>query len=128
MRKTSIYFVIGAAVLLGCSNREGTPRTLKSGNEIGLRYAGVVHNSYSVEYCSALPLGDRRSLGGEADQVFDALRAEIAQSRVSEGSLWPTVCQWQVRWAGWTPVIIREESTDFAYSLSSVDGAWTRRN
>src|SRR5687768_7888240 len=104
MRKTAIYFVIGASVIVGCSNREGTPRTLKSGNEIGLRFAGVVNDSYFVEYCSDLPLSDRRSLGGEADQVFDAFRAEIAQSRLSEASVWPTVCRWQVRWAGWTPV------------------------
>ena len=119
--------VISATVAVGCSDRHGTPRTLKSGEEIQLLFAGVVGDSFYVEYCSELPFTDRRALGVEADEILDALRADLTQSGQSEAQVWPTVCRLQVRWAGWVPVIIREESTSFAYSPAE-GGAWTRLN
>ena len=127
MWSKAIIFVISAAVVLGCSSRQGTPRTLQSGKEVRLLFADVVQDSFVIEYCSALPLGDRRVLGSETDEVFDAFRADITESGRSEAQVWPTVCRWQVRWAGWIPVVVGKESTSFHYSPAE-DGAWARRN
>ena len=113
--------------LVGCADRQGTPRRLNSRKEIRVLEAGVVDHSFVVEYCSEVPLGNRAMLGREADEVFDSFRNDLAQSGRSEASLWPTVCKWQVRWAGWKPVVLREQSTEFGY-VRSADGTWTRRD
>ena len=42
MWSKAIIFVISAAVVLGCSSRQGTPRTLQSGKEVRLLFADVV--------------------------------------------------------------------------------------
>jgi hypothetical protein len=127
MPKRAIILVIGAAVVVGCSDREGTARTLTSGKVIRLLFAGVVDDSYSVEYCTELALSDRRALAREADEIIDEFRADAVASGVSKASLWPTVCRWRVRWAGWRPVIVGKESTAFTYWLGA-GGAWTRPN
>jgi hypothetical protein len=123
----AIIFVITATVVLGCSGRKSTPRTLKSGKEVRLLFAGVVQDAFSIEYCSELPLSDRRVLASETDEVFDAFRADITESGRPEALVWPTVCSWQVRWSGWIPIVVGEESTSFHYSPAE-DGAWARRN
>ena len=120
-----IIFAISAAVTAGCSDRQGTPRTLQSGKEVRLLFAGVVQDSFFVEYCSELPLSDE-ALASETDEVFDAFRADITRSGQSEAQVWPTVCRWQVRWAGWIPVVVREESVSFHYAPTE-GGAWARR-
>jgi len=124
---TRAIVLISAAVLIGCSDHEGAARTLPSGKVIRLLFSGVVTDSYSVEYCTALPLRDRRVLAREADEIIEEFRAEAIRSGLSTAVLWPTVCRRQIRWAGWRPVIVQQQSTDFAYSLTA-GGAWTRQN
>lgn len=127
MSKRAIILLISAAVGVGCSDREGTARTLTSGKVIRLLFAGVVDDRFVVECCTELPLSDRRAVAREADEIVEGFRAEVVGSGISEASLWPTLCRWRVRWAGWRPVIVGKESTDFRYSLAA-GGAWTRRN
>jgi hypothetical protein len=48
-----------------------------------------------------------------------------APARLSRAHLWPTVCYSQLRWAGWHPVFISDQSTPFTYHLGN-DGHWSR--
>ena len=87
----------------------------------------MVDDSFIVEYCTDLPLNDRRILGSEADEVFHSFRGELAKSMQAEASMWPTVCRWELRWSGWKPVLLTEQSTDVTY-VRSTSGDWTRQN
>ena len=115
---TSFLSATAWLLLIAC----GQPHTLASGTTIRLLRAGAVEDSFTVEYCTQYPLGDRKALGGQADEVLAGLHAPAGLRRAD---LWPTACYSQLRWAGWHPVIISEQSTAFTYHLGE-DGQWAR--
>jgi len=124
MEWLTIWFVnalIAGLLLMACDGR-GQPHTLASGTTIRLLSAGAVEDSFTVEYCTQYPHSDRRSLAGQADEVLGSLRAPTGLKRAY---VWPTACYSQLRWAGWHPVIISDQSTAFTYHLGE-DGHWSR--
>jgi hypothetical protein len=118
-----IFSLLGL-LLAGC-NRTGQPHILESGETVSLLYAGVVEDTFFVEYCTQHAMRDRISMGRQADDVLASLAERAKATGLRDAHVLPTVCHWQVRWAGWYPVIVGEESTAFTYGRTA-DGRWSR--
>jgi len=123
-RSLAAMFTLTAALGAAACGRATEPRTLTSGKIVGVLSSGArhEHETYWVEYCSDGPQADRGVLRDEADEVFEAFAATLVG--YSEVSLNPTDCHWRLRWAGWRPVAVRNESMSFQY-VRNAAGEWS---
>lgn len=111
--------VLLLVVSMGCG-RPTTPKTLRSGEVVGILNAGHSDDWYLVDYCSRGPY-DRNALRPEVAEILTAFSAET--SRSAEVHITPTDCRLQVMWAGWRPVLVSESGTSFHF-VREAGGAW----
>lgn len=121
-RLAGILTVVAALGTAACA-RATEPRTLTSGRVVGLLSSGArhEHETYWLEYCSDGSQADRGVLRAEAAEVFQAFDAALVG--YSEVSLNPTDCRWRLRWTGWRPSVVRDESMSFQY-VRNAAGEW----
>jgi len=123
-RSLAVMFTLAAALGAAGCGRATEPRTLGSGKVVGVLSSGArhEHETYWVEYCSEGPQADRDVLRAEANEVFEAFAATIVG--YSEVSLNPTDCRWRLRWTGWRPAVVRDESMSFQW-VRNAAGQWS---
>lgn len=127
--RASRAFLLGTLLTLGCVHDPPTSlRTLASGQKLEVVSMGIVEGDkprWVLEYRTRLPINDRLKLQCEALTVWKEVRTDADGSGARRAGLWPNNFSREVKFDGWTPVILSHKST--AFSLEKNDqGDWVR--
>jgi hypothetical protein len=127
--KASRVLPLAALFATACVHDPPTSlRTLASGQVLEVVSMGIVEGDnprWVLEYRTRLPINDRLSLQCEALAVWNDVRTDADSSGATRAGLWPNNFGRELKFDGWTPVILSHKST--AFSLEKNDhGEWVR--